>query len=341
MDGRGDYRSRLCTKSCTKRRLLGLHGARQIRGHQRRTPRSFGSCRRRRYWARQRVVTQNPPPARAYEFKSRLRPPCRPHPRCRTSRTWQERRPRLGRERSGTLARNSPMSDVRRRRFAVGDRLAKEHAMRVCEPESALIGRVLLLAVVLVGAPVSASNDGEGGVEVVDPAGRPIANAKVTWWDRAWESDVERINHSPTALWEWSGVTDERGRAFARELAIGPGRLEVEAPAALGGRCAGLTRRRWSGKRLGGPFASSCVCARLRGASCAGARLTVGELASKVPRLGRLVLVGHRLRTRTATQRPKLKRFPAWTGLSCSDWFCKARRPLWSSTRVTRSARWS
>jgi Carboxypeptidase regulatory-like domain len=120
--------------------------------------------------------------------------------------------------------------------------------MRVCEPESALIGRVLLLAVVLVGAPVSASNDGEGGVEVVDPAGRPIANAKVTWWDRAWESDVERINHSPTALWEWSGVTDERGRAFARELAIGPGRLEVEAPAALGGRCAGLTRRRWSGK---------------------------------------------------------------------------------------------
>ena len=111
------------------------------------------------------------------------------------------------------------------------------------------VGSVPLLAIVLGGAPVSAAHDGEGGVEVVDLAGRPISNAKVTWSDKEMDSaDAEQINLHPDALWWWSGVTDERGRAFARALAIGPGKLEVEAPVALGGRCAGLARRRWSGK---------------------------------------------------------------------------------------------
>jgi hypothetical protein len=63
----------LCTKSCTKRRLLGLHRARQVGCRPRATLRSIGACRGRRYRARRWVVTQNPPPARAYEFKSRLR----------------------------------------------------------------------------------------------------------------------------------------------------------------------------------------------------------------------------------------------------------------------------
>ena len=115
-----------------------------------------------------------------------------------------------------------------------------------------LLRGVPLLTIALGATPVSASHDGEGGVEVVDPAGRPIAKAKVTWSDRAMqletEASAELIRRDPTGLWLWSGVTDERGRVFARELAIGPGMLEVEAPVNLGGRCAGVRRSRWSGK---------------------------------------------------------------------------------------------
>jgi hypothetical protein len=68
----------------------------------------------------------------------------------------------------------------------------------------------------------------------------------VTWSDD--KASAEMIRQHPSAVWVWSGVTNGRGRVFAKELAVGPGLLEVEAPIAIGGRCAGLSQRRWSGR---------------------------------------------------------------------------------------------
>src|SRR3954464_3744660 len=85
-----------------------------------------------------------------------------------------------------------------------------------------------------------------GGIEVVDGAGLPVANAKVTWSDG--EASEEMIRQHPSAVWSWSGVTNGRGRVFAKELALGPGLLEVEAPTAIAGRCAGLSQKPWSGR---------------------------------------------------------------------------------------------
>jgi hypothetical protein len=92
----------------------------------------------------------------------------------------------------------------------------------------------------------AASVDDCGAVEVVDAAGAPIANAKVTWSDI--KASPEVVNQHPGAVWGWSGFTNVRGRVFAKELAVGPGALEIEAPSALGGRCAGVVRRRLKGK---------------------------------------------------------------------------------------------
>jgi hypothetical protein len=94
--------------------------------------------------------------------------------------------------------------------------------------------------------PRTASAPDCGAVEVVDAAGVPIANAKVTWSDD--KASEEMIRQHPTAVWGWSGVTNGHGRVFATELALGPGLLEVEAPIEVGGRCAGLSRSRWSGR---------------------------------------------------------------------------------------------
>ena len=94
---------------------------------------------------------------------------------------------------------------------------------------------------------VSVAAVGEcGAVEVVDTAGRPITNAEVTWSDD--KASDEMIRRHPSAVWSWSGVTNEHGRVFAKELAVGPGLLEVQAPVELGGRCAGLSHTRWNGK---------------------------------------------------------------------------------------------
>lgn len=92
----------------------------------------------------------------------------------------------------------------------------------------------------------AAAVDDCGAVEVVDAAGAPIANAKVTWSDT--KASPEVVNQNPGAVWGWTGFTNGRGRVFAKELAVGPGALEIEAPSALGGRCAGVLRRRWNGK---------------------------------------------------------------------------------------------
>ena len=94
--------------------------------------------------------------------------------------------------------------------------------------------------------PSVAAVDDCGGVEVVDAAGRPVANAKVTWSDDKASAALIRLH--PGAVWSWSGVTNAHGRVFAKELAVGPGLLEVEAPIEIGGSCAGQNRRRWSGK---------------------------------------------------------------------------------------------
>jgi len=56
--------------------------------------------------------------------------------------------------------------------------------------QAVFVGSVPFLAIVLGAAPVLGSDDGEGGVEVVDPAGRPIANAKVTLARRRWSSSI-------------------------------------------------------------------------------------------------------------------------------------------------------
>jgi hypothetical protein len=85
-----------------------------------------------------------------------------------------------------------------------------------------------------------------GAVEVVDTAGRPIRNAKVTWSDDKASDEMIRLH--PSAVWFWTGLTNEHGRVYAKELAVGPGLLQVEAPIEVGGRCAGLSQRRWSAK---------------------------------------------------------------------------------------------
>ena len=90
-----------------------------------------------------------------------------------------------------------------------------------------------------------------GAVEIVDARGRPIADAKVTWSND--KATTEMINAHPDANWFWWGNTNARGHVYATQLAAGRGLLEVQAPERLGGRCAGVTKRRWRGKATPSP----------------------------------------------------------------------------------------
>jgi hypothetical protein len=79
-----------------------------------------------------------------------------------------------------------------------------------------------------------------GAVHVVDTAGRPVPDARVTWWGRN-----AAIQQPTVGFW---GLTDEHGGQSGNDLRS-KGFVEVEAAARQGGRCAGVTVRRWKWRR--------------------------------------------------------------------------------------------
>ena len=117
-------------------------------------------------------------------------------------------------------------------------------------PGAPIIVGIAVMTVVLAG-PAAASDDPDrqtcvqsapagvecGAVEIVDTAGHPVSEARVTWWARD-------PGKGPTVgFW---GLTDDCGRYFGKDLRWKYGFVEVEAPARQGDRCAGVTLRRWS-----------------------------------------------------------------------------------------------
>lgn len=124
--------------------------------------------------------------------------------------------------------------------------------------------RLLVMVVFgLAGAQASASDDLLSHVdmcdtvEVVDPSGLPIANARVTWRDDDAPEWLPRIPKD----W-WFREADARGRLFAgapgplldENTTFSPGTFFVEAPSHLGGRCAGRTQKHWAGRSAGCPI---------------------------------------------------------------------------------------
>jgi hypothetical protein len=96
-----------------------------------------------------------------------------------------------------------------------------------------------LIPVLSQAAAIEAAPQGEcGSVQVVDAAGQPVPDARVTWWGR-------NPAIGPTVgFW---GLTDEHGGFCGKDLRH-RGFVEVEAPARKGGRCSGVTVRRWNWK---------------------------------------------------------------------------------------------